>query len=423
MAKEFLEVSEIFERVDDQRRDDGDTPVDINKKYRALNGILSIISSRASWRFAVRKKMIAYYEGLNSYHFQNQLTLDDFKEIKDLRPHNWTGVPIEYIEADEFMSKLGARFGLHHMAVDYQDGYPTMLIGYGNMTKPQVYLDTLTGISDNGTWAVDGTTDAINLRQDTGYYRYGGSALAFDVDVSVGAGNAATIQNSTLATVDYTDHNGLSHGFLEIYLPAALAATLTSIQLKWGSSAANYYSKTVTSPADGNAWKEGWNIVEFAWDSATTTGTPDASLISYSAITLNYTAPTADAVGVRVSKLFFSQPEFMDLSYYSEWLVIDGTTGARKRLVTSDQDKILIPTDHVETVVEGLLWQVMDQMGTDNGDDSARHFKLFQYGYDSDPSKNPRIKRGGMALMVRDFAVRTGSARRKVRVYPAVQDD
>jgi len=420
MAKEFLTAQEVLERVDDQRRDSSDTPVDDSKKMRALNAILDIISSRANFRFAVRMAQIAYYAGQPLYNIQNQFGLDDFMELKEVRPEVWNGRVLDNVEADEFARMTATGDRRPFVSINTQDNYESLWINWYDYTKPEVILATQTEV---GSWLADTAgSDASNLQQDIGYYKYGSSSLSFDITVAQSVNNYARIYNAGLTAVDFTDHLNLSHGFQWVYIPATLVDYITSVKIEWGQSASAYWHQTKTVPADGNDWHAGWNLVEVAWDSATKVGSPSASLTAFAAVSIIYSAGCPNITGVRVSKLSFSRPEFMELWYYSRYLVKDATTAARKRKVEALEDTLLIPAEHKETAVEGVLWQVMDQMGSNNSSDSQNHLKLFEYGYDKDEQKTSRAKMGGMQLLLASYGVKKNSAKRRFRINPVVED-
>lgn len=420
MAKEFLTAQEVLTRVDDQRRDPSDTPVDDSKKMRALNAILDIISSRASFRFAVRAAQIAFYAGQPLYNIQNQFGLDDFMDLKDVRPEVWAGRILDNVEADEWARMVATGDRRPFVSINTQDNYESLWINWYDYTKPEVILATQTDVD---SWLADTAgSDATNLHQDIGYFKYGNASLAFDIDVSQSVNNYARVYDAGLGAVDFSDHLNLSHGFQWVYIPATLVDYITSVKIEWGQSASAYWHQTKTTPANGDDWKAGWNLVEVAWDAATKVGSPDEGLTSFAAISVIYSASCPDITGVRVSKLSFSRPEFMELWYYSRYLVKDATTGARKRQVEALEDKLLVPTEHKETLVEGVLWQVMDQMGSNNSSDSQNHLKLFEYGYDKDEQKTSRAKMGGMQLLLSTYGVKKNSGKRRFRINPAVED-
>ena len=54
-----------------------------------------------------------------------------------------------------------------------------------------------------------------------------------------------------------------------------------SLQLRFGSSYSAYYQSSVTAQFTGSAFKQGWNLLGFNWNTATITGSPSTSAIDY----------------------------------------------------------------------------------------------------------------------------------------------
>lgn len=414
----LVTVQEIQNRVNDQRRDATDGTIDDDKFFRALTAILQIISSRANFKFAVRKTTLQILSGYPTYNIANVLGLTDFKDVKDIRPQNPTdydGRPFETIEYDEFEQLIGRASTRNVASVEWKDGAPSNLkINRQNDNKPKATIHALDETDTDGTWALDATNgDGINLDSDD--LELGGSSLIFDIDVSQSVNNKVVLTVSDMTEKDLTDFLNAGKIRLLAFLPSALATYISSIQLKIGSSATAYYSQTVTVPADGTDFIEGRNEIEFGspW---TATSTPDISAIDYVQITINYAAGMTDTTGVRLRMLEVAYPERLDLNYYSTFLALDNDGTTRKVDVDATNDKILIPHRYMEVVVEGVLWQVMDQMGTDNSDDAEKHRQLFEYGPEYDTSKSSDKRWGGMRLMVRELGVSPVVEKRKFSI-------
>lgn len=370
----LLAVSEIFNRVDDQRRDDGETPVDETKKIRAMNAILDILQAEANWLFAVRQKVVDYLNTYSDYAVANTLGITDLKDLKDLRLEDDYDGTFEYKEADEFALALGRRDSRRLMTLETRDADQILRINYWGQ-RPVATVHSATSYNDNGTWTADtSTSDATNVTTDTLEWTQG--SVDFDVDVSQSVNNKATIYNATLTAVDLTDHLDVSHARMKVFIPSGLTAT--SFELRWGSDASNYWSQTVTAPATGgNFATNARNDLDFAWSSATKTGTPDESAIDYVSFTVNYAGTQTDVNGVKIQAINFIRPERLLLLYYTQYLS-QTSAGVFQEKVTANTDLLLVPRAHKECLVEGVLWQVMDQMGSDDRQDAPKHKALFE---------------------------------------------
>lgn len=128
----------------------------------------------------------------------------------------------------------------------------------------------------NGTWIND--TNASNIATTTAEWMLGGGAVSFD---GADASNPyqIAIKNTSLTAVDINKYLNIGKIRAWIYLPNA--TNLTSITLRWGSGASDYWSLAITTDYFGNAFSAGWNLIEFNWANATETGTCDCSAIDY----------------------------------------------------------------------------------------------------------------------------------------------
>jgi len=214
----------------------------------------------------------------------------------------------------------------------------TLNITFNQMTKfarlsasvgSPIVINLLNSITDNGTWALGGT--GTNLTVDNLNYLSGGASLAFDTT----SGTSAYLENSTMTAVDLSDLVDVGAVFLYVYLPTS---SITNVNLRWGSSASDYYSQTVTAQQDGTAFIQGWNLLQFDYDTATETGTVVDTAIDYARITFTY--PSATLTGFRANNLVAQLGQMFDIEYYSNALFRDASTGAFKQETTDDTDLI-----------------------------------------------------------------------------------
>ena len=213
---------------------------------------------------------------------------------------------------------------------------------------PQESPVVLTNCDSASGWSVGGT--ASNLVLDTQNFFEGSSSLRFDITTGTGY-----LENSTLTAIDLSDIESIGSLFNSVYLPSA---NLTSVNIRWGSSAANYWSVTATADHATNAYQLGWNVSEFVWPT-TATGTPNSSAVTYLRITFvvasSMTAVRMDSVTAQIGKVY-------EAEYYSKFLFRDGTTGAFKEKVTADTDLINLDTDSYEVYLSCLFWMISQQL-------------------------------------------------------------
>ncbi len=220
--------------------------------------------------------------------------------------------------------------------------------------NPPVVINQIEGISLNGTWAVTGT--ASNLAVNNTNFAQGSGSLQFDV--LAGAGG---INNSTMDAVDLSAVENQSSLFVWIYVPTG--ASLTSVQLLWGSDSSNYYDRTVTQTQQATTFVNGWNLCQFDWAGSTLVGSPDSSSISFAEIVLT---TTANMTACKVNGLDSILGTILNYEYYSKYLFRNASTGTYQETVLDDSDLINLDTESFDLLtykVAGLI--VQQQQGLD----------------------------------------------------------
>lgn len=233
-----------------------------------------------------------------------------------------------------------------------------------------VIVNQATGVTSNGTWSVGG--GAASLQGNSiNYVNFGGS-LQFNLSAGQASGY---IENSTMSAQNLSNQLNQGTEFVFVYLPNP--SSITSINLRWGSSSGNYYSRTVTTNQQGNAFITGWNQLAFNWNGATVTGSPNASAINYLRLTFNYDSTLQ--TGVLVNSFASRLGTILEIEYYSKYLFRDGVTGAFKETVTADTDLVNLDTETYNL----YLWQVCVQASQQQQGTNAVQFdgRYFQDNY------------------------------------------
>jgi len=185
-------------------------------------------------------------------------------------------------------------------------------ISFNNLVKvrcfdsdaDKVLLHSCNAYDYDGTWSA--SNDADSLSTDTGSIVFRGwGSVQFNVDVSKDAGNNfATLTNSSMASKDLSLYEDTGSLKAHLYFPITDFSEFTSVTLRWGSDASNYWEKTVTQNESG-AFQNGWNTLAFPWTSATPTGSPDSSGIDFLEVVLNYTGSQIDITSMRLDWIEF----------------------------------------------------------------------------------------------------------------------
>ncbi len=215
--------------------------------------------------------------------------------------------------------------------------------------NPPVIVNPIEAITTNGTWSVGGTASALAVNNTN--FAQGAGSLQFDVTTG-----AAYIENSTMSAVNLSSFVNQSSLFTWVYVP--VGADLTSVDLRWGSSASNYYHETVTQTQQGTAFVNGWNLCAFPWASASTVGSPNAASITYGRVTLNVSnAMSACLVNGMNSVL----GTILNYSYYSKYLFRSASTGAYQETVLDDSDLINLDTESFNLLFNQTAYLALQQ--------------------------------------------------------------
>ncbi len=208
----------------------------------------------------------------------------------------------------------------------WNTGVKTLRINAPTLTAPVTICDTSTITG----WAA--TTGASTITLNTNNVVAGGGALQFNL---LAASSSGYIENTTLTAIDLSGQANISSLFLWVYMPSGTA--ITSVNLRWGSDAtANYYTYTATSTQQGTAFANGWNLLQFPWQTATTVGSPNAASIDSLRVTFAYNS--ALQTGVMIDNLTSNLGYIFQLQYYSKYLFRDPITNAFQETVTSSAD-------------------------------------------------------------------------------------
>lgn len=204
-------------------------------------------------------------------------------------------------------------------------------IRINDTTLPQgIVLDACDSIDD---WTANST--ASNLTIDNVNYAAGAGSLSFGVTTGTGS-----ISKTLPSQLDMSDQLNQASLFYYLYLPTGSA--LTSTAIRWGSSASNYYTRTLTTTNEGNSFATGWNLIRADWLGATVVGSPDVTAIDYVDILVTV---TSNQTGIKVDNIVSNMGLYRTVEYYSKYLFRDNTTGAFQETVTDESNLINLDTE------------------------------------------------------------------------------
>ena len=225
--------------------------------------------------------------------------------------------------------------------------------GIKDITKVTIHnCDTYDG---NGTWA-DDTAQITTVATEVDNYVEGVGGINFTTVTGVMAGGTITI--SDMDSVDLTSIENHSL-YMWVYIPVATG--LTSIGLKWGSDASNYWSRTVTKNHDNCSFHVGWNLIRFPWADATKTLSPDVASIDYLQLTVIKGSTNTGTTGWIMDGITAHKDTEHDVIYYSEygWQNAGGTylqeSSADTDVVNANNEEIDLILDKTAELVSEFI--------------------------------------------------------------------
>lgn len=244
---------------------------------------------------------------------------------------------------------------------------------------------TLTDTGSITPWSA--TTGASTITLDQTNNVAGGGALVFNLLAGSATGY---IETSSLTQTDLTNYVNNSTGFVWVFLPTG--ASVTSVNLRWGIDASNYYNGSVTLNQQGIAFQNGWNLLAFPWASATIVGAPTAISYKYVRCTLTYNSTLQ--TGVKFCNLMFAQSFFFEAVYYSKFLFRNPTTNAFKEEVTDFSTDALtiinLDTESYNLFFNKCAYFVAQQLqGSDAGYDAMFWDSEYQAALTRYKAQNP----------------------------------
>ena len=320
------------------------------------------------------------YQGIYNYTPPTDLKGD---KIIDIRPQ--TG----RTKADNFSSEYSEDFDLNKtnntFNVQFDSGSKLLRIAK-DISSP-IILNNCNSLTSNGTWSA--TADAENLAQDKIYYTQSGASLKFDLS---GSATTGYIENSDMNAIDLSDHEDVSSLFADVYFPDS--SIITNVILTWGSDSSNYWSVTSTSPYDRSSFFNGWNTIQFDWNGATETGSPDSSAIDYIKVLITYDG-TADT-DLRIDNIRSSLGQLYDIVYYSKYL-FQSSTGTWKEETNDDGDIVNLDADSYGLFTDKCMELAAQQL---QGEDSPYDVNYYRSIYQENAKryrqmyKSEKEKRG-----------------------------
>jgi len=244
-------------------------------------------------------------------------------------------------------------------------------------------LDTLS--SGGGTWSAFGFVTPGEVYKDESNFVEGSGSIRFNINAA--SGTTAGIVNSTLNSSDmstYFSQNGSAY----VWAFITSITNITNFKLILGSNSSNFNSMTATTQSDGTAFVNGWNLIAFDLSTASLTGTPVNTAITYSAIYMTKTTAKVSETAYRFDFLVLRRGQVNNLYYYSSygW---QSSVGAYKVNSTSASDLLNADEDEYQLILAKCSELAALEVDEDRAADSnaLRYRELKKYYKMNNPSE------------------------------------
>lgn len=341
---------------------------DINRK---IFGKIGMISSQTDFVNEIVRN-VHNDVSIRSSRRKADLAPNLFPEIyqyaapSDLRDYKIIDIPAQAKRYDDSFGlvpveqfTVSPRLG--DIAVDDYNGVRTLLINSAIPSEQQLIseLDSLT--SGGGTWTTLG--GITNLAADGDDYIKGAGSLSFDIDAT--STTTAGIQNTTLNQFDITDYVG-GNSAVFCWVKINSITNITNFVLKLGTNTSNYYSKTITTKHDGNAFETGWNLLRFDLSSLTQTGTVTLTNIRYASVYMTKATTKVSETEYKFDWLTILSGQRSYVTYYSKfpWT---SSTGTYKELSTVSSDLLLADSSEYDLFLKKGRHIGLQETNSDDG--------------------------------------------------------
>lgn len=217
-----------------------------------------------------------------------------------------------------------------------------LVIKNDSLTAKQQVND-FESLTDNGTLAISGDGSALAVDQTV--YTQGLNSVSFTVTAS---GGSTTITITGMNQMDLTDVLSKGRFFVDLQCPSANTTALTSVVLRIGNDASNYYSMTATTRHRGDTILGGWGLLSFDATGKTTTGTVTDTEIDYAVLIITHGTSGVNGT-YRMDNLFGALGSYYQLPYYS-LNNVKNDAGTYQEKVTATGDTVLTPPDFAEAI-------------------------------------------------------------------------
>lgn len=308
------QLANLNSTINDRRRDTGSNSIDMTTVgFRAINSALQVWNQMHEWEFQISQTIFNYNPGITTYTVPSDYKLPiGVKNYRNPRTSTFAMLGEGHFD-DESIE-------VRKFAFETIDQVEYMRV---KAPGDLAVLHQATTYDGNGTWV--GATAISNVGTDL--YE------SFDLNASI-----SFDYSGTSGTLTVTDMNPVNisrflnrAGVAWNYFPTSVT-NFTSMSIKFGSDASNYWSGTATTDYLGRTLTANqWNRFKIAWSSLTKTGSPDLENIDYIQFTLAYSVDPV-MVSARIENVFATENIPLLLEYYTTSMVKAASGGTKTQI-------------------------------------------------------------------------------------------
>lgn len=274
---------------------------------------------------ATLRQPVTLYDGVIDYAAPTNMFASAILDIRAQGQDRWPGDSVQKQPMAEFDQDKGFVTSTK-TTVEYDKGTGIIRIVSPYPTA-RIELDAMTATTG---WTAAGS--ASGLAADSTVFWEAPSSLRFNC-----TGASTGTLTKAISSQDLTNYLGVGVGFLAFRTPSA--SNLTSIELRIGSDASNYYSVTVTAGFLKAFTAGDWMLASFDLSTATTTGTPAIAAIDYAQIRV---AHGATLTNFYVGDLWISLPTPATLIYQTSAIFLPVSATTPLNTISANTDQILL---------------------------------------------------------------------------------
>lgn len=356
----------------------------VNNLNNALERALRTFSQKATIPEAMTSSIVTLYDGIINYPAVSPMFGSTIKDARPVGQNRFRDDMVTRLGGEDFDRTKNDWVSGYKISFETENGVNLMKIK-SRFVSPKAVLDPMNATTG---WSVGGSASA--LAQDVSFYYKSPASLRFTL---TGA-SSGYIERTLSQTIDMTSYLNVGVVFLALEIPST---SLTSVELRLGSSNANYYRVTVTQAQLG-AWIAGdFSPTAFDLSTSTVVGNPDITKINYVRLTF---ATTATLTNIRGGYLWVSLPSQHKILFTTSGIFSAG--GVISNYITDDSDTILLNDaayniyEHECAVTVGiqeggsLANGIISTINASLNGARARNGQVIQLGlYDLFRAKNP----------------------------------